>query len=92
MIRFTLRDKTPDEEDVRSIDWSKHIGVDTLVGAPTSLVREGTVVVNNLTNPDTHTTNFWVRGGIRGEVARFLVHAETTAGRKLEAECVIGVR
>jgi len=92
MIRFTLTDKGPAGDDVYSIDWIKHIGSDTVTGTPTSQVTEGTIVIHNEDNPDNHTTRFWVRGGIAGEVARARIFQPTSAGRILEGEIVIGVR
>lgn len=92
MIRFLLDDKAPEGEDVYSINWAPYIGADTLAGIPTAIVVEGTILVDTLSNPDTHTTNFWVRGGIKGEVARAFIHADTTVGRELDAEIIIGVR
>lgn len=92
MIRFTLRDKSPDEDQVYSIDWTPFIGQDTLVAPVTHDVLEGTVIVHNADNPDTHTTRFWIRGGELGEVARILLHQPTTATQVLDAEVIIGVR
>lgn len=92
MIKFTLRDKTPNEDQVYSVDWTPYIGADTLNGVPTMAPLEGTIVAHNVDNPDTHTTRFWLRGGVRGEVSKLLLHQPTQAGQVLEAEVVLGVR
>lgn len=92
MIRFTLRDKSPTEDQIYSIDWTPFIGLDTVAGVPTFDVLEGTVGAHDLDAPDNHTTRFWLNGGIRGEVAKLLIHQPTTAGQDLDAEIIIGVR
>lgn len=92
MIRFTLRDKSPTEDQIYSIDWTPYLGGDTLTGTPTFDVTEGTIVFHNLDNPDNHTTRFWIEGGAKGEVARALIHQPTLATQDLDAEIIIGVR
>ena len=94
MIRFNLTDKDPDGVDVFSIDWTKHLGQDTLsgVGTPPSETTEGTVVIDRVSNPVTVTTRFFVSGGAKGEVYRGRIHVTSTAGRELDAEVVGGVR
>ena len=94
MIRYCLVDKTPHEEDVYTIDWKPHLGEDTLTGpTPHIEVLEGTVIVDGGTNDlDNGVTSFWVRGGEKGEVARFTVGVDTVAGKDLDAFFTIGVR
>lgn len=92
MIRFTLRDKSPTEDQVYSINWTPYIGGDTLNGVPTAEVLEGTVEAYAISNPDTHTTRFFLRGGVRGEVAKILFHQPAAGSPELDAEVIIGVR
>jgi hypothetical protein len=94
VIRFSLEDKSPREEDIYTISWVKHLGVDTLTGAaPTIEILEGDVVVDTASNDvGSGTTSFWVRGGIIGQVCRFLIGTNSVGGKKLDAICTIGIR
>jgi hypothetical protein len=93
MIRFALRDKAVGEEDVFTIDWSAHIADDPLTGVPTAEVLAGTPVIDTLSNNvPNKTSDFWIRGGIKGEVCRALIKVATVGGRALEAEVIFGVR
>lgn len=93
MIRFTLTDKAPQGVDWFTIDWTKHLGQDTLSGVNAPEMLEGTAIISNVTNlSDGVTTRFQVSGGAVGEVYRGRIHVTTTAGRELDAEVVGGVR
>lgn len=92
MIRFLLRDKTPREQEVYTIDWSPYLGQDTLTGNPTSDVREGTIVVDNMSNSGPKESTLWISGGVKGEVARAMVQITTVGNRELDAEVILGVR
>lgn len=94
MIRFSLEDKTPREEDVYSISWAKHLGEDTLaLTLVPAEILDGSITVGDISHDvPSSTTSFWVRGGVAGEVCRFIMSVNTVGGRKLDALCVIGVR
>jgi hypothetical protein len=94
MITFYLRDKTSREEDVYTIDWTPHIGEDTLTATePVVEVLDGSVTVTRAENdPDAGETNFWIEGGSNGEVPRIAVGIDTVGLRKLDAHLLFGVR
>ena len=95
MIKFLLQDKTPREEDVYTIDWTAHLGGDTITGAQPFVMEAlvGTAIINQGVNdiPD-NKSSFWISGGNEGEVCEFRVGINTTGGKKIDALLIIGIR
>lgn len=91
MIRFALRDKTPREEDIYSINWAPYIGADVLDNV-TSEVVSGGIIIDTETIESDQVSSFFIRGGTLGQVAVGIIKISTVAGRELDALVTLGIR
>jgi hypothetical protein len=83
--------KDPGEKKDYAIDWSDHLGADTIA---TSTWVVGTGLTESTPAPSATTTvaTIWLSGGTAGTEYRVTNHVITTQGREFERSFMVNVQ
>lgn len=83
--------KDPNETRAYTIDWSDHLGSDSINGSPTWTVESGSVTISSSSVSSNQATAL-IAGGQLGETAVLNCRIITSAGETLDQSIRVRVR